>query len=90
MPAGDSSASYGFNSDLVPAKLSYQMSALGSVLHQLCNGASLFQGNLADNIIDPEMGRDKLTEKFDCVKDKEARNLITQLISTDPKLRPTD
>eukprot|EP00597_Dinobryon_sp_UTEXLB2267_P002894 CAMPEP_0170058004 /NCGR_PEP_ID=MMETSP0019_2-20121128/787_1 /TAXON_ID=98059 /ORGANISM="Dinobryon sp., Strain UTEXLB2267" /LENGTH=1211 /DNA_ID=CAMNT_0010262831 /DNA_START=1869 /DNA_END=5504 /DNA_ORIENTATION=- len=80
--------------EVVPAAYPHDSWALGAVLYELCAGIKLFLQDDEDNI-DPESMQDlyNFTDDFKQKKlakiaDPQARNLVSQLLSRDPRKRP--
>lgn len=81
--------------DPVPAAPSHDMWALGVVLFQMCTGETLFHTNDEDNMDEEsllqlfEWSDGFKGKKLSKVSNPDARNLIAQLLSRDPKRRPS-
>ena len=80
--------------EVVPAAYPHDSWALGAVLYELCAGIKLFLQDDEDNI-DPESMQDLYTftddfkqKKMAKIVDPQARNLVSQLLSKDPRKRP--
>lgn len=80
--------------EVVPAAYPHDSWALGAVMYELCAGIKLFLQDDEDNI-DPESMQDlyNFTDDFKQKKmakiaDPQARNLVSQLLSRDPRKRP--
>ena len=82
-------------STALAASASFDMWSLGVVLYELCTGSKLWKSDVQDNI-DNVKDVDDLsqwtleikTERLQRITDPVARNLVSQLLSKDPALRP--
>jgi ankyrin repeat protein/serine/threonine protein kinase len=78
---------------LVPAAPSFDVWSVGMILYELCVGETLFHANGQDNIDEEQLlalyhWTDEFKQKrLNKIKDKVARNLISQLLSKDPSKR---
>ena len=80
--------------EVVPAAYPHDVWALGCVMYELCAGIKLFLQDDEDNIdsdaiyelynFTDELKRRKLSK----ISDLQARNLVSQLLSRDPRRRP--
>lgn len=81
---------------------SFDIWSLSCILYQMCNidVLPLFQGNQDDNLSDNPLKEDNLrvlaewsteqkSNKLECIHDKLARNLLSQMLQKDPLKRPT-
>jgi serine/threonine protein kinase/Leucine-rich repeat (LRR) protein len=80
---------------LVRASPSQDMWSLGAILYLLCTGVTLFQASVEDNVSSTDMNlahywlETTKEDKLFAVADKYARNLLSLLLSRDPKKRPS-
>lgn len=90
----------GLSKPLLTAHPSFDMWSLGCILYQLCSASMLFQGDLDDNLSSSIEDNDNLWDlmnwtdslkaaKLSKITDREARNLVSRLLSKDPLKRPT-
>ena len=93
-PATKKPITSGLPYEVVPAAYPHDAWALGAVLYELCAGIKLFLQDDEDNI-DPESMYDLYyftdefkQKKLSKISDLQARNLVSQLLSRDPKKRP--
>ena len=81
--------------ELVPAAATYDSWALGVTLYHLCSGQPFLLADVEDNVdadqlkLIYEFTDEFKKQKVSKISDKHARNLVSQLLNKDPKLRPT-
>jgi serine/threonine protein kinase len=79
---------------LLPADYSFDCWALGCVLYELCSGSKLFPQDDEDNIDEDSMmdvfifSDEFKRRKLQKIHDKQARNLVAQLLNKVPSRRP--
>jgi ABC-type phosphate transport system substrate-binding protein len=85
----------GLSYELVPARYSHDIWSFGVILYELCCGSKLFSPDSNgdtddDNLLDVfEFSDDFKKRKLMKIANTQARNLVSQLLMRDAKLRPT-
>jgi serine/threonine protein kinase len=80
---------------LLRSSPSQDMWSFGAILYFLCTGVTLFQASVEDNISKADMNlahywlETTKEEKLSAVTDKYARNLLSLLLSRNPRKRPS-